>query len=158
MGDDAFGVEVVAELARRRLPDEVRVIDFGIRSYDLAFALTDPYEAVILVDAVPRGEPAGTVYLLELDVKELPKVQTERPDGHSLNPVSVLQMAQSLGDVCPKLYLIGCEPARLEAEEGQLGLSGPATMAVPQALGMIEELVTSLLAAEQSPAACLEQG
>ena len=37
-GDDAFGCEVASQLARRPLPEGVRVIDFGIRSYDLAYA------------------------------------------------------------------------------------------------------------------------
>ena len=37
--DDGFGVEVAAELARRDLPDEVRVVDFGIRSVHLVYEL-----------------------------------------------------------------------------------------------------------------------
>ena len=37
------------------LPDEVRVVDFGIRGLDLTYALLDGYEAVVLVDAVPAG-------------------------------------------------------------------------------------------------------
>jgi hydrogenase maturation protease len=55
LGDDAFGVEVARRLARRELPDAVRVVDFGIRGLDLTYALLDGYEAVILVDALPRG-------------------------------------------------------------------------------------------------------
>ena len=50
-GDDAFGVEVARRLAQHPLPDTVRVVDFGIRGLDLAYALLDPYDAVILVDA-----------------------------------------------------------------------------------------------------------
>jgi len=67
LGDDAFGVEVIRELSSRVWPDDVRVVDFGVRGYDLAFALTDGYEAAILVDAVGRGEPPGTTYLVEID-------------------------------------------------------------------------------------------
>ena len=46
-------------LAQHPLPDTVRVVDFGIRGLDLTYALLDPYEAVILVDAVPRGGSGG---------------------------------------------------------------------------------------------------
>src|SRR5436190_545744 len=113
-GDDAFGVEVVRELAQHAWPETVRVVDFGIRSYHLAFALTEGYEAVILVDAVPRGEVPGTIYLMEIDVEETPKMDSDLPDGHSLNPFRVLQMAQALGGVRGRLFLIGCEPAVLE--------------------------------------------
>ena len=55
LGDDAFGVEVVQRLLRRPQRQGVRVVDFGIRGLDLAYALLDPYQAVILVDAAPRG-------------------------------------------------------------------------------------------------------
>ena len=70
-GDDAFGCEVAKELAQRPLPEGVRVIDFGIRSYDLAYAIMDDYDATILVDASPRGSPPGTVYLIEPDLNKL---------------------------------------------------------------------------------------
>ena len=42
-------------LAQRPLPEQVRVVDFGIRGLDLTYALLDGYETVILVDAAPRG-------------------------------------------------------------------------------------------------------
>ncbi len=35
--DDGFGVEVAAVLARRELSEEVRVVDFGIRSVHLVY-------------------------------------------------------------------------------------------------------------------------
>ena len=65
LGDDGFGCEVVRRLAERELPENVEVRDFGIRGMDLAYALMDPYEVVVFVDAVPRGEEPGTVYLIE---------------------------------------------------------------------------------------------
>ena len=44
LGDDAFGVEVIRELMLRPVPDAVCVNDFGIRSYDLAYAIMDGYK------------------------------------------------------------------------------------------------------------------
>src|SRR5262249_26534795 len=64
-GDDAFGVEVARRLADRSLLPGVRVIDFGIRGLDLAYAMLDGYDVVILVDAAPRGGSPGTLYDLE---------------------------------------------------------------------------------------------
>src|ERR1700677_3504457 len=45
LGDDAFGVEVARRLCTREWPPNanVRVTDFGIRGYDLAYALLDGY-------------------------------------------------------------------------------------------------------------------
>ena len=65
-GDDGFGCEVAAELAKRSWPDQVTIVDFGIRAYDLAYAIMDRHDATILIDAAPRGEKPGTVYLLDL--------------------------------------------------------------------------------------------
>src|SRR5262245_56461507 len=120
LGDDAFGCEVVHALSFSKLPEGVEVIDFGIRSYDLACALTANYRTVILVDATPRGQPPGTTCLLEIDTAEiasLPASETVNP--HSLNVVSAFQLAQALGGVRAKLYLVGCEPSVLEVENGE---------------------------------------
>jgi len=143
LGDDAFGCEVVSELLRRELPHEVRVIDFGIRGYDLAFAITEGYDTVILVDAMPRGESPGTVYLVEPDLEEIERLAPTAPDPHSLSPVSVLQLTKSLGVFTGKLLLVGCEPAALGDDE-EMGLSLAVRAAVPQAAAMIERLLRDL--------------
>src|ERR1700729_8851 len=71
LGDDAFGCEVVQRILRRGLPDYVRVEDFGIRGFDLGYALMEDYDAVIRVDAAPRGEQPGTLYTIEPDLRAL---------------------------------------------------------------------------------------
>ena len=144
-GDDAFGCEVAQELANRRLPAGVVVKDFGIRSYDLAYAIMDEYDATILIDATPRGGPPGTVYLLELDPKSLDEFPEEAVNAHSMNPVRVLQLVRSLGGNARGLHLVGCEPAVLDSEEGQMGLSEIVQAAVTPAIDMIESLVRDLL-------------
>ncbi len=75
LGDDGFGTEVARRLASRPLPPGVILKDFGIRGLDLTYALLDPYELVILVDACPRGGEPGTVYLVEPD-----PVESDAPD------------------------------------------------------------------------------
>ena len=145
-GDDAFGVEVIKELARVSLPAQVNAVDFGIRSYDLAYAIMDDYAATILVDITSRGEPPGTLYLIELDQEKVANLEASVPDGHSLDPVSVLRLVQSLGGQISRLYLVGCEPAVLETEDGQMGLSEPVQAAVPQAVQMIQRVINQLLA------------
>jgi len=144
-GDDAFGVEVVKQLAQQPRPDQVHIEDFGIRSYDLAFALTAGYDVAILVDATRRGHLPGTLYLLELDLEELKSLDPGTVDPHRLNPLRVLQMANALGGVSGKLYLVGCEPAILANENADLGLSDAVQEAIPQALEMIEALVRDAL-------------
>jgi hydrogenase maturation protease len=144
LGDDAFGVEVVRELTRSELPKGVDVVDFGIRGYDLAYAMMDGYAATILVDATSRANSPGTLYLIELDPEELVKPEVEAQDGHSLGPLEVLRLVKSLGGDIARLYLVGCEPRVLESEDGQIGLSEPVQAAIPQAIEMIRTLVRDL--------------
>ena len=163
LGDDAFGVEVAQALMRRPLPAEVWVVDFGIRGYDLAYALLDDYDAAILVDAVARGEAPGTVSLIEPDpVASNEATEPGEPsepalDAHQMNPLQVLRMVRSLGGELRNLYLVGCEPAVLEPESGALGLSEEVSRAVPLAIGMIEALVRGLISETGKEPICAVQ-
>jgi hydrogenase maturation protease len=152
-GDDAFGCEVAQQLALRPLPEGVRVTDFGIRSYDLAYAIMDNYDATILVDATPQGSAPGTVYLIEPDLKKLDELPEEAVNAHSMNPVRVLQLVRSLGGKPGFLRVVGCEPAVLEVEEGAMGLSEQVQAAVGPAIATIESLIREILQETTNPVA-----
>lgn len=145
LGDDAFGSEVARRLTQQSWPDGVRVVDFGLRGIDLAYALMDGYALTILIDATPRGGEPGTLYLIEPETESgqpgaeggLPAVQT-----HGMDPVKVLALAGSMGGELPRILLVGCEPAPLESEEVMLdGLSPPVARAVDYAIKMIQSIV-----------------
>jgi hydrogenase maturation protease len=154
LGDDAFGSEVARRLAARALPDRVRVVDFGIRGLDLVYALLDGYEVTIFVDATPRGEAPGTLYTIEPDLEELDNLDTGAGvvEPHGMNPMKVLGMVKSMGGHFKRILVVGCEPAPLESEEGQLGMSEPVQRAVDEAINLIESLVTNILEEENGRA------
>jgi hydrogenase maturation protease len=140
LGDDAFGVEAVTLLSQRTLPEGVVVKDFGIRSYDLAYALMDDWDLVILVDALPRGGKPGTLYALE---PELPENAQPELDAHSMNPAAVLQLVSALGGKVGRVIVVGCEPSTVEADDtGRMALSAPVGAALNEAISMIENLIT----------------
>jgi hydrogenase maturation protease len=144
LGDDGFGTEVARRLAARTLPPEVSVKDFGIRGLDLTYALLEPYELTILVDACARGGEPGSVYVIDPDP---PAGNAEPPqlEAHAMNPMNVLRTVQAMGGAPGRILLVGCEPADLGPEEGQLGLSEPVEAAVDEAVVIIEALVSKLL-------------
>jgi hydrogenase maturation protease len=146
-GDDAFGCEVAAELAKRPLPDGIKVRDFGIRSYDLAYAMMEDYELIIFIDAVSRGEAPGTLSLIEpeMNKNKLDEAEAEVVNAHSMSPVRVLQLVRSLGGQPRKLYVVGCEPGVLESEDGRMGLSERVAAAVEPAVNMIQKLIGDLI-------------
>ena len=146
LGDDAFGVEVARRMAGRKLPADVRVCDFGIRGFDLAYALQDGYETTILVDACPRGNAPGTLYVIEPDIKALDNApQQAAIEAHAMNPESVLRMAQAMNIDVKNLLVVGCEPDTLGGEEGQMGLSAPVEAAVDEAVKLVESLIEKIL-------------
>src|SRR5437763_17139151 len=108
-GDDAFGCEVAAELLKRTWPDGVNIVDFGIRAYDLAYAIMDGYDATILIDAAPRGGKPGTVYLLQLDPDKVDTCEDEIADAHAPTPACTLQWIRALGRRPKNLYLVACD-------------------------------------------------
>jgi hydrogenase maturation protease len=148
LGDDAFGVEVVRRLAARNLPVEARVVDFGIRGLDLAYALQDGYETTILIDAFPHGQTPGTVSIVEPDTKEINASPDALVEAHSMHPLAVLRMAAAMNGSLKRVLLVGCEPASLGGDEGYMGLSEPVEAAVEEAVNATEALVRRLLAGE----------
>jgi hydrogenase maturation protease len=147
LGDDAFGVEVVQRLAQRPLPEAVRVVDFGIRGLDLAYALLDGYEAVILVDAAPHGGRPGTLYVLEPETGSSAPGSGEAPliETHNLDPARVLSLVAALGGTLPRLLVVGCEPDMGAAEDDiTAGLSPPVRAAVDEAVPLVESLLARL--------------
>ena len=150
LGDDAFGSEVARRLMVRKLPEEVRVIDFGIRGFDLAYALLDGYDVTIFVDATPRGEAPGTLYTIEPDLDELDNLDAGgmMVETHGMNPMKVLGMVKSMGGEFKRILLVGCEPVPLRSEDGHMGLSEPVEAAVAEAVKLVESLITKILEEE----------
>jgi hydrogenase maturation protease len=154
LGDDGFGVEVAQRLMTRQYPENVRIVDFGIRGMDLAYTLLDDYDALVLVDAIPaRGQP-GTLYLIEPDLSDISSEKGVEAgqvalDNHSMDPLKVLAYARALGARPIHTLLVGCEPAAFagadDYAEMQMGLSEPVRAAVDEAVKMIDSLVEELL-------------
>jgi hydrogenase maturation protease len=143
LGDDGFGVALADQLARRRLPAGVEVRDFGIRGMDLAYAIHDGYDAVVLLDATPRGKPPGTLYVIEPELEE----GEMAIDTHGMDPVKVLALAKSMGGALPRTLVVGCEPQTQmgdDDEEIVMQLSEPMRAALRPAVEVVESLIEEL--------------
>src|SRR5579872_935260 len=123
LGDDRFGREKTRRFASRVQANDVRTIDFGIRSLDLVYALLDGYDAVVLIDAVSRQGQPGTIYLMEPDVRDLENISGSI-EAHTMDPLRVLAFARSMGAELKNIRIVGCEPETFGPEnEGMMGLS-----------------------------------
>lgn len=135
LGDDGFGVEVARSLSSRELPVSLVVKDYGIRGFDLAYALLDPWDGVIIVDAVPRGQAPGTIYVIEPDPAGSGEADI---NPHGMDPVRVLNLAASIGAISARVLVVGCEPHDFGDElEGRMGLSSPVQAAIEAACNTV---------------------
>ncbi|HQU83440.1 MAG TPA: hydrogenase maturation protease [Pyrinomonadaceae bacterium] len=132
-GDDAFGVEVAKLLSEQELPENVKLIDFGIRGIDLAFELINDYELVILVDTIKIGAEAGSVFVLEPKLSENGENFT-----HDLTPTKAMHIASRLKTKPKKMLLVGCEPVNLEFNDE---ISEAVEIAIEKAVEKILEII-----------------
>jgi hydrogenase maturation protease len=143
LGDDGFGVALADRLGRRALPAGVEVVDYGIRGMDLAYALHDGWDAVLLLDAMPRGRPPGTLSVIEPDLDDVPV----GVDAHAMDPVRVLGLARALGGDLPRVLVVGCEPLtvmRGDEEDVVAAVSEPVRAALDEGVRLVESLLDEL--------------
>lgn len=144
LADDGFGVEAARLLAQRELGPSVKVADFGIRGMDLAYELQEDWDVVVLLDAAARGEPPGTLSVIEHD----PRDEADGSlDPHGMDPLRVLALARVLGAVPPRVLVVGCEPAVVLAPDDErvvMELSPPVREGARRAVELVESLLGEL--------------
>jgi hydrogenase maturation protease len=150
LSDDAFGVEVSHLLTCRVLPDGVRVEDYGVRGIHLAYDLVEGYHALVLVDAVPMGEPPGTLAVIEpepvagrnpLSSSNSDEDTVVAVDAHTMSADIVLATLSRLGGSVDRIVVVGCQPAQLG--EG-MGLSPAVQAALSAAVDLCLEVVADI--------------
>ena len=129
------------------MPDDVRVVDYGIRGMHLAYDLLDGCTALVIVDAIPGGGAPGDVVVMEVGPDD---IGTSELDAHGMDPLAVLGSLQALGGTLPPTFVVGCRPASVE--EG-IGLSPPVEAAVPIAADAVRRVVD-----QHVPAAAKQPG
>ncbi|MCU1281266.1 MAG: hybD [bacterium] len=135
LGDDGFGCEVARRLLAGPQPEGVSVVDFGIRGVHLAFELTSGYDAIIIVDAVARGGPAGTLYVID---PELGDGGEPVADAHGIDLGAVFAMSRTLGTPPARVVVVGCEAGVLEE---RIGLSEELIRAIAPAVALVHTLL-----------------
>ncbi|MBO0844011.1 MAG: hydrogenase maturation protease [Nocardioides sp.] len=139
-GDDGFGSAVLQRLVERSWPPGVKVEDFGIRGVHLAYELLDGYDLVVLVDAIHRDGPAGTLYVVKPDAADADENAHEDAmvDAHDMTPAAVLSLVPRLGGELGDVVLVGCEPQVLVEK---MGLSEVVATSVDRAADMVSNIV-----------------
>jgi hydrogenase maturation protease len=133
-GDDAVGVVAVQELQKRSdLPPHVTVVDGGTEGIGL-IPLMESYRRVILVDAVPMGEPPATIRRFTWEEARL--IGHERTLSlHQSDLTDALLLAEALNCLPRTLVIYGVQPHNI-------GWDQPLSPEVQHALpGLVATLI-----------------
>ncbi len=137
--DDGFGPQAVGLYRARWAEEGVRARDFGISGMHLALEMLEPYEVVVVVDAIARDEPPGTLFVVEPESSQAPAA----PDAHAMDVRGVLALYERLKNEMepsrnPKIVLVGCVP---ETTAEGMTLSPAVAHALPAAAELIRDVV-----------------
>ncbi|HZZ65614.1 MAG TPA: hydrogenase maturation protease [Candidatus Baltobacteraceae bacterium] len=148
LSDDGFGPAVIRRLDPSGFPPGVQIRDFGTGGMHLALEMLGAYDLVVIVDAIGRRAPPGTVFLIEPETGEMDSSQPA--DAHAMDAPAVLALYERLRrqsglSTRPAIVIAGCVPQQLE--EG-MELTEPALGAVPACIELIERVVREFYARE----------
>jgi len=81
--------------------------------------LDEGYDAALLVDALPRGGAAGTLYVIEPEMTgETNNAKgPDMVDAHNMEPMEVLNLFSSMGSRLERILLVGCERAHRKTRQ-----------------------------------------
>jgi hydrogenase maturation protease len=141
--DDAFGSEVARRLDGAAMGDGIEVVDVGIAGTHLALRLLDGYDALVLVDAVQRGAPPGTLTVLEPTADDIAGVTSDGSlPTHELDPLALLALTRAWDCLPPRVVVVGCE---VESVAEGLGLTDSVAAALDPAVEMVMRVATELI-------------
>jgi hydrogenase maturation protease len=107
--DEGIGVRVAEKMKEMSLPEDVEVIDGGIKGLDLLYYI-EGREKVIVVDAVKAGAPPGTLF--RFTDKDLAAKKGVLRSAHGIDFSDVVSIADFLGNK-PEIIFLGIEPEDL---------------------------------------------
>jgi hydrogenase maturation protease len=113
----------------------------------LALDMMGEYDLIVIVDAVWRDAPAGTVFAIWCDEEEVRGGGT--PDAHAMTIDAVLALYKRLREQSggmepePKIVVVGCVPQTLD--DG-MELSEPVRAAIPACAELVRRVTEQYLA------------
>jgi hydrogenase maturation protease len=146
-GDDGFGILALAAFRGDGVAANVQCLETGIGGLHLVQELMRGYDAVVLFDAVDRGDAPGRVTVLEPVLPALDDLSdTERRDffceTHYASPIRALTFAREVGVLPAIVRIIGCQMA--DAHGFGLVMHPAVAAAVPEATRVAVALVAAL--------------
>ncbi len=135
--DEGVGVHAVRALAERHREDlpNTDFLDGGTLGLNL-LPFIEEANSLLLLDAVDRGSPPGTV--IELSGESIPQYAGIKLSEHQVTLQEVLGLARIRGRLPERMMLIGMQPSDLSTGDT---LSPTVSAAMPQMLARAEAVL-----------------
>lgn len=142
-GDDGFGVAVVEALELEQLPHGVQLMDAGIGGIHLVHELMDPFDLLVVIDAIDIGRAPGSVVTIRPDVRDVSTMSVlerrdELADMHYATPARAFMLALAMDVLPERHWLVGCQ---LGGDELGEELSPAVRAAIPAAVREVRRLL-----------------
>jgi hydrogenase maturation protease len=108
-GDDGAGLEVVRRLAALDCSGAARVTVHEGEGLGL-LNLWEGADAVVLVDTVRSGAPAGTIHRIDATSEPLPST-VRHSTSHAVGPADAIELGRALGVLPTRVVVYGVEGA-----------------------------------------------
>lgn len=113
--DDGIGIIILESLLKLYKKKALDYLNFGTATFDLMHRMQN-YDAVLLIDGIKAGLPAG-----ELKIFELKNIKCDFKDSatstHELDLKSILKLSKKLG-LKTKIYVAGIQVKDTSYAEG----------------------------------------
>ncbi len=109
-GDDAAGLEVAR---RTQVPPAVRVHEHEGEAVDLLDLWRD-VDAVVLVDTIRSGAPAGTIHRIDASMEPIPS-PLRRASSHTIGVAEAIELGRTLDVLPDRVVVYGVEGTRFAA-------------------------------------------
>ena len=133
LSDEGFGVHVINELKKLKLPPYVEVYDGATLGLEILNLMDEASKAVI-VDAVRGGNKPGTIYRFKLGELMLKSYEFKMISMHELDFATAIKLGRGAYKLPEEILVIGVEPKRIEIG---LELSDEVKKIMPEVLRLI---------------------
>lgn len=110
--DEGIGSHAIKQLqSLTDLPADIQLLDGGTLGLDLLHYI-DNCRALIVIDAIDAGKPAGTV--LRMENEQIPAELVQKLSMHQAGLSDLLGILRLRGQEIPHLILVGIQPASFD--------------------------------------------
>lgn len=142
-GDDGFGSEVIKELDKRGVPEDVYLMDVETSARNFIFNILISEvvpKVLVIIDSMSKGKGPGEVFEVSLD--DLP---TEKSDDFQFHFAATSNMLRELRDEKDiEVIIVGCEAVHIPEKVMEMGLSNEVRASVPVAADLVLEIISKL--------------